>query len=322
MPASRRLWLALEIGLAALVVTLAALGVSAGLRAVTSDDVSVPSGANARAPRLPQTPDPLESYAVIATRDVFNPALDGDRRLTDGLRLWGVGLHGARGHAVIEDREAQRQDLYRVGDSVRGARIAAIAWDRVTLERDGVEATLELAPPGERRATEPAAPGRRRRRRRLASASAVPEPMPSSSTGASWPGAIDNMSGLMTQLRAVAEVADGRPAGFRLFQIKEDSLFRRLGLQDGDVVQRVNGNAVERSGVAARLPGAPAQRAARRRRHRARGRRPHPGVRPAMRRPARPLSSPARSPRPGAPHPRPPSRSTSRTSTCPCWRAS
>ena len=45
----------------------------------------------------------------------------------------------------------------------------------------------------------------------------------------------------MTQLRAVAEVQDGRPAGFRLFRIQDDSIFRRLGLQNGDVVQRVNG---------------------------------------------------------------------------------
>jgi general secretion pathway protein C len=54
-------------------------------------------------------------------------------------------------------------------------------------------------------------------------------------------GATDGMSGLMTQLRAVAEVRDGRPAGFRLFQIRDDSLFARLGLRDGDVVRRVNG---------------------------------------------------------------------------------
>jgi general secretion pathway protein C len=55
---------------------------------------------------------------------------------------------------------------------------------------------------------------------------------------------VDDMSGLLTQLRAVAEVRDGHPAGFRLFQMKDDSLFRRLGLQNGDVVQRVNGQAV------------------------------------------------------------------------------
>ena len=245
MPASRRLWLALEIGLAALVVSLAALGVSEGLRAATAGDVAIPPTPTSRAERLPQAPGPLETYAVIASRDVFNPAPDGERRITDGLRLWGVGLHGPRGHAVIEDQAARRQDLYAVGDSIRGARITAIAWDRVTLERDGVEATLELAPPGERRTTEPEP---------AATKGDAPSPTPQRirRTGADafivdrreLAEATDNVSGLMTQRRAVAEVADGRPAGFRLFQIKEDSVFRRLGLQDGDVVQRVNGTPV------------------------------------------------------------------------------
>ena len=243
MPASRRLWLALEIGLAALVVTLAAYGVSAGLRAAISDETP-PASASANTTGLrAHAPGPLESYGVIATRDLFNPPPDGDRRFTDGLRLWGVGLHGARGHAVIEDVEAHRQELYRVGDSIRGARITAIAWDRVTLERDGIDATLELAPPGERRTTDPATTT-------AAASASAPERIRRTGADAfivdrrELEGATSNMSGLMTQLRAVAEIADGHPAGFRLFQIKEDSVFRRLGIQDGDVVQRVNGTLV------------------------------------------------------------------------------
>src|SRR5438093_323695 len=46
------------------------------------------------------------------------------------------------------------------------------------------------------------------------------------------------------QLRPVAEVREGRPAGFRLFQIRDDSLFAKLGLRNGDVVERVNGTQV------------------------------------------------------------------------------
>jgi general secretion pathway protein C len=240
MPASRRLRLALELGLVLLVVTLAAYGVSAAIRVATSGEVPIatfqPQDGSGR-----QTLDPLDSYAVIAARDVFNPAAAADRRVAEGLRLWGVGLHGTSGHAVIEDLETHRQELYRVGDAIRGARIVAIAWDRVTLEQGGQEATLELAPPGERREAQPEA--------------AAPAAAPATirRTGADafivdrreLAGAVDNMSGLMTQLRAVAEVADGRPAGFRLFQIKEDSIFRRLGLQDGDVVQRVNGTTLD-----------------------------------------------------------------------------
>jgi general secretion pathway protein C len=57
-------------------------------------------------------------------------------------------------------------------------------------------------------------------------------------------GAVDNMSGLLTQLRAVPEVEDGRPIGFRLFEIADASVFRDLGLRDGDVVQRVNGTVL------------------------------------------------------------------------------
>jgi general secretion pathway protein C len=242
MPASRRLRLALEIGLVALVVTLAACGVSAALRAITSgvltDEVVEPTPPRDASHR----PGPLESYAVIAARDVFNPAPARDDQLTEGLRLWGVGLYGRDGRAVIEDLETRRQELYGVGDEVRGARVTAISWDRVILERGGVEATLELAPPGERRRAEPEAAtppetaAGHRIRRTGADAYIVDR--------RELAGAVDNMSGLMTQLRAVAEVTDGRPAGFRLFQIKEDSIFRRLGLQDGDVVQRVNGTAM------------------------------------------------------------------------------
>jgi general secretion pathway protein C len=242
----RRLRLALEIGLAALAVALAAYGVSLGLAAATSG--TLPPEALASTPRPGgRSLGPLESYSVIAARDVYNPAAAADNRsAAEGLRLWGVGVHGKESRAVIEDRETHRQELYRVGEEVHGARIVSIGWDRVTLVRNGVESTLELAAPGERRGdgtppqdggapTEVPAPAARIRR-----------------TGTDafivdrreLDGVVDNMSGLMTQLRAVAEVTEGRPSGFRLFQIKEDSIFHRLGLQDGDVVQRVNGTVV------------------------------------------------------------------------------
>jgi type II secretion system protein C len=244
MPASRRLRLALELGLVLLVVTLAAYGVSAAIRVATSGEVPVATFEPQDGGVARHALGPLDSYGVIAARDVFNPAAATDRRVAEGLRLWGVGLHGTSGHAVIEDLETHRQELYRVGDAIRGARIVGIAWDRVTLEQSGQEATLELAPPGERHAAQ-AEDG--------ANAPPAQPPATIRRTGADafivdrreLAGAVDNMSGLMTQLRAVAEVADGRPAGFRLFQIKEDSIFHRLGLQDGDVVQRVNGTTLD-----------------------------------------------------------------------------
>src|SRR5207245_2916265 len=136
----RRHRFAIELALLALVAYLAAVGVTTGLGTAVDDVPSAPAEAAAVASRAPA---PLADYALIAERDVFNPARGGGNGPSgpERLRLWGVGLQG---------REA----------------------------------------------------------------------------------------------RARAEVRKGRPAGFRLFQIRDDSLFAKLGLRNGDVVERVNGTQV------------------------------------------------------------------------------
>ncbi len=237
MPVARRQQLALELVLLALVAYLAARGVNAAI-GLAVDDVPPhpPVGATSAEPHQPA---PLADYAVIAARDLFNPSAGGGADRQRRLRLWGVGLDGRDARAVIEDTETHRQELYRVGDTIGAGRIAAIDWDRVTIAGAGGEEVLELSPPESAPAadapTEAAAPTSTDDRIRRTGENA-------------WvvdrrelAGPTEGMSGLMTQLRAVAEVRDGHPAGFRLFQIRDDSLFARLGLRDGDVVRRVNG---------------------------------------------------------------------------------
>jgi hypothetical protein len=129
--------------------------------------------------------DPLDSYGVIAARDVFNPAAATDRRVAEGLRLWGVGLHGTSGHAVIDDLETHRQELYRVGDAIRGASDATVALrsdERRVGKRVGKRVDLGGRQPRTRRRK--AAPPRRPNR--LSRPCAGPAPTPSSSTDASW----------------------------------------------------------------------------------------------------------------------------------------
>src|SRR5438128_76387 len=236
----RRHRLALELALLALVAYLAAVGATTGLGTAV-DDVP-PTPAEAAAAVASHGTAPLADYALIAERDVFNPARGGGNGPSSParLRLWGVGLQGREARAVIEDTATHRQELYRVGDQVGGARIASIDWDRVSVEGDGGEEVLELSPPAAAPSAEtpetPAAPADDRIRRTAENAFIVDR--------REVAGAVDNMSGLMTQLRAVAEVREGRPAGFRLFQIRDDSLFAKLGLRNGDVVERVNGTQV------------------------------------------------------------------------------
>jgi general secretion pathway protein C len=237
MPLARRQQLALELVLLALVAYLAARGVNAAIGLAVDEVPPAPSPAAATGAE-PRAPGPLADYAVIAARDVFNPSAGGGAGRQRNLRLWGVGLDGRDARAVIEDTATHRQELYRVGDTIGAGRIVAIDWDRVTIAGAGGEEVLELSPPENpppaEASTEAAPTPADDRIRRTGENAWVVDRRELAEAG-------EGMSGLMTQLRAVAEVHDGRPAGFRLFQIRDDSLFARLGLRDGDVVRRVNG---------------------------------------------------------------------------------
>lgn len=233
-----------ELVLLGLAAYLAALGATTAVQIALYD---VPAPVTASDPPALAAPEPVAAYAAITEREIFGPravaeAAAGPRPA--GLRLWGVAFMGGDARAVVEDTAARRQDLYRVGDAIGGARVTAISWDRVTLSGPRGEETLELsaAATSEPASEEGPAPAVREadaagRIRQTGENAFVVDRR-------ELEGGVQGMSGLLTQLRAVAEVRDGRPAGFRLFQIRDESLFARLGLRDGDVVQRVNGTAI------------------------------------------------------------------------------
>jgi len=240
MDAPRRLQLGIELTLLGCVVLLGALAVRTGLRAAVA--VVPPPETPLRATADAHALRPLEAYAPIAARDIFNTgALTTSG--ASGLRLLGVGLNGESAHAVIEDPTTSKQTLVRVGDELRGLEVSAIGWDEVTLTGDGVRETIELVREPTRKAPQAA----------VTSTAAADVPAPAIRRTADdaflvdrrqLDGTLDGLSGLMTELRAVPEMRDGRSAGFRIFQLRDDGLFSRLGLENGDVVERVNGESV------------------------------------------------------------------------------
>jgi general secretion pathway protein C len=238
---ARRHRLFVELGLLAIVAYLAGLGVRQAVLARLG--APLPPPPPRAAPADDAAVGPLADYAVIAERDIFNPdgAVAADPART-ALRLWGIAFAGSEALAIIEDTTTHAQALYRRGEQVGGGRLASIGWDRVTVAFDRGETVLEITPepgpPDEPAGAETPPPAEGDRIRRTGENAFLVDRREIA-------GALGNTSGLLTQLRAVAEVRDGRPAGFRLFRIREESLFARLGLRDGDVVERVNGTAVQ-----------------------------------------------------------------------------
>jgi general secretion pathway protein C len=50
-----------------------------------------------------------------------------------------------------------------------------------------------------------------------------------------------NLNGVATQARIVPSFENGKPNGFKLFSIKPTSIFNKIGLQNGDVIGKING---------------------------------------------------------------------------------
>lgn len=54
-------------------------------------------------------------------------------------------------------------------------------------------------------------------------------------------GWLKNPTCMMRQARIIPYMQDGKPAGFKLYAIRPNTLYSKLGLKNGDVVQKING---------------------------------------------------------------------------------
>lgn len=207
------------------------------------------AGVPAAVPAAPAAPvQPETAYAVVYERDVFNAGKGApiERDATDAKRsdlnakLWGTAIAAdpANSYAIIEDQAARRQALYRVGDTILDtATLRHVEWDRVVLERNGEEEILELASargPVASTATVSAAAAGGERIRKTADDKFVIDRRELEKT-------VANLNEVFTQARAVPYFEEGKTIGFRVFAIKPGSVFEKIGLQNGDVIQRVNG---------------------------------------------------------------------------------
>ena len=182
-------------------------------------------------------------YAAIFERNLFGSepiAADAEGRLVSAqieLLLRGIAHMNGQGFAVFEDRADGRQDVFGVGERVfDGPRLVAVRPDRAVLLYRGRKHTIELSEQEPRNSESAAADTQQ------------------ASDGIRKTGvntyvvdrrevehAIENLNSIVTQMRAVPFMKDGKSLGFRIFNIRPGSLFQRMGLKNGDVVQSVNG---------------------------------------------------------------------------------
>jgi len=182
-------------------------------------------------PGVPVTPSPVRTSLPLKLMAImFSPPPNDPR--------WSV--------AVIRDTEQNSAGPYAIGGTIHQATIVDIQETRIYLDNAGKPEFLDLldAPP---------APA-------VAPAAAAPPPPSTDPFAAELDkgikktsengyeiqrGTVDSMLGNMAVLsraaRIVPEVRDGKNAGFRLFSVKADGPFGKIGLQNGDVIYAING---------------------------------------------------------------------------------
>jgi general secretion pathway protein C len=203
-------------------------------------------------------PRPRQAYDIIVKRDIFNlapppeaPTAPVENEHLDVILIGTSQVTSGRPFAIIENNG--NQTVYRVGDTIPAAgRLLSVGRDRVIILHDGHRVALKL-PSTELKPGPPLTPipGEMRRIQRM------PQPFGRRLGGIHKLGPnryaldrstvdsnIQNMAPLFTQIRATPQVQNGVTNGFLLTEIQPHSIFQQIGLQDGDLLQTVNGQPV------------------------------------------------------------------------------
>ncbi len=144
--------------------------------------------------------------------------------------------------AIIEDHQARTQELYQVDDMVQDqARVVSIARCSVVVLRNESQEILECPEPDAKRKKK-SSPVRYTGATKKKGEYQVKKVSDSEFVvdESEVENALANINQLLTQIRVVPNFQDGKADGFKVFAIKPDSIFAKVGLQNGDVIRKVN----------------------------------------------------------------------------------
>lgn len=164
------------------------------------------------------------------------------------IKLVGTVLgEGVSALAVLEDNQSKKQLLYHLYDQIPDVgRIVEVRRDGIMVQEGQQQ---EFVPLAVQTAGLPGAP-------------AVPAPaMSTQATGGTFSKArrsldrrlvaqsMADIPKMLTQAQAVPFYQEGKLAGWKIESIKTGSFYEQIGLQAGDVLQRVNGVEVRDPGM-------------------------------------------------------------------------
>ncbi len=199
----------------------------------------------------------LSDYDIINRRSLFGKTAGGPGNTEEDLAkvenleptsldlvlLGTAPINHEESYAIIEDKQKRSQDIYHIGDSVKNAVIKNILRNKVVLNVNGKdEILLKDDTPAQAVDISPVPP---------ASSS------PTSQREVRIPTrtitlqrsevekSLSNIQELLTQVSIKPHYSDGEADGLAITGIKVNSIFRKMGLRNGDIVKSVRGSEIK-----------------------------------------------------------------------------
>lgn len=139
--------------------------------------------------------------------------------------------------AVIEEKGKRSQGLYRVGDTIQNGVIKSILRGKVVLRVGDKDEVLLMPEPAS--SASPTSVAYRRQ--------VQPPPIPTTTLDRTitirqqdLDRSMENIDNLLEQVRIVPHKKDGVQDGLVITGISAGSIFRRMGLRNGDIIKSVN----------------------------------------------------------------------------------
>jgi general secretion pathway protein C len=186
----------------------------------------------------------LSDYSSILERGLFGegkgPSGAPEAESYSAYTLIGTIEGESFAGAVLADATNQQAFYHRDQKLPDGSQLVKVKRDRVTLKRpDGSTVEIQIADDTKIVNVAKAVPGggvRKVGEGRFM----VDQREIASST--------ENLNQVLTQARALPFMEAGKTVGFRISEIVPGSIYEKIGLQNGDVVQRVNSQDVDDPG--------------------------------------------------------------------------
>lgn len=194
--------------------------------------------------------DPLDAYRIIPERNLFGtttktimekqtPATPPPLDIALLFELKGtVAGEGKYGFAIIEERGTRKQRLVKTEDVVAGAKVIRIRRNAVDVLVEGQERTLKMEEMKEAQILPASA------------AITAPTPPPQQSgtiviNRSELQEAMADMGSMLSQAQIRPYFNMGVPDGFIVSSIRPGSLYQKMGIANGDIIQEVNRRKIQ-----------------------------------------------------------------------------